>query len=235
MKLEASTNENSNYCLKDIAHIWHKRLGHVHSDRLRKLPVPHKMTQTCVTCIENKESARAFKPKSSNCTPLDLLYMDVVGPIHPPTPGGHRYYLCVLDHSTKTSLICLMLGKGQAGKYVRAAINTLERKSANGSKVKAIRSDQGQEFLGRKLADILAERGVEHERTVGYAPQQNDADMLHRDIRENANSMLNGTNLPKIYWGEAVRAYVYVRNRLPLARVRTPTPPGSAQWEKNHP
>ena len=233
MKLEANSNENSNYCLKATAQIWHKRLGHVHPDRLRKLQVPHKITETCVTCIQNKQSARAFKPKSYNCRPLDLLYMDVVGPIHPPTPGGHRYYLSVLDHSTKTSLIYLMEGKGQAGKYARAAINTLERKSAEGSKVKAIRTDQGQEFLGRKLADFLAERGIEHERTAGYAPQQNDAERLHRDIREHASSMLNDTNLPKKYWGEAVRAYVHVRNRLPpRPRYGHQIPPGTPQWEK---
>lgn len=215
MKLVASATENLNYCLKATAKIWHERLGHVHPDRLRKLQVPHKMNETCVTCIQNKQSATPFKPKTYNYRPLDLLYMDVVGPIHPATPGGHKYYLSVLDHATKTSLIYLMERKGQAGKYARTAINALERKSADGTKVKAIRTDQGQEFLGRKLADFLAERGIEHERTAGYAPQQNDAERLHRDIREHASTMLNATNLPKKYWGEAVRAYVHVRNRLP--------------------
>ena len=225
MKLEANSNENSNYCLKATAQIWHQRLGHVHPYRLRKLQVPHKMTETCATCIKNKQSATTLKPKSYNSIPLDLLYMNVVGPVYPPTPGRHWFHLSVLDHATNTQLICQMEGKGQAGKYVRPAINTLKRKSADGSKVKAIRSDQGQEFLSRKLADFLAERGIQHERTACYAPQQNDAERLHRDIREHASSMLNGTNLPQKYWGEPVRAYVHVRNRLPPSHGTDTRPP----------
>jgi len=215
LKLQAKANESANYCLQATAKTWHQRLGHVHAERLRKLRVPYKLTDPCETCIANKQSATKFQPKNYHYKPLDLLYMDVVGPIHPPTPSDQHYYLSVLDHATKTTLIYLMEGKGQAGKYARAAITTLERKSNGTSKVNAIRTDQGQEFLGRKLADFLSDRGIVHERTAGYAPQQNDAERLHRDIREHASSMLNATNLPKKYWGEAVRAYVHVRNRLP--------------------
>ena len=215
MKLQAKANKSANYCLQATAKTWHQRLGHVHAERLRKLQVPYKITDTCETCIANKQSATKFQSKAYDYKPLDLLYMDVVGPIHPATPGGHQYYLSVLDHETKTSLVYLMEAKGQAGKYARLAITTLERKSNHAYKVKAIRTDQGQEFLGRKLADFLSDRGIAHERTAGYTPQQNDAERLHRDIREYASSMLNATNLPKKYRGEAVRAYVHIRNRLP--------------------
>jgi len=215
MRLQAKLNSDQNYCLQATAQVWHQRLGHVHPERLRKLGIPHRMTNTCKTCIENKQSATKFRSKSYNYEPLDLLYMDVVGPIHPATPAGQRYYLSVLDHATKTCMVYLMEDKGQTGNYARLAINTIERTAGRSKKVKAIRTDQGQEFLGRKLADFLSERGIEHERTAGYAPQQNDAERLHRDIREHASSMLNATNLPKKYWGEAVRAYAHVRNRLP--------------------
>lgn len=215
MKIEAKLNNNGNYCLQASAKIWHQRLGHVHPQRLKKLQLPYKMNETCDACMENKQSATKFKSKLYNYQPLDLLYMDVVGPVHPTTPGGQRYYLSVLDHSTKTAMTYLMTEKGETGKYAAAAINTLERKAGNQLKVKAIRTDQGQEFMGRKFADFLSERGITHEKTAGYAPQQNDAERLHRDIREHASSMLNETNLPKKYWGEAVRAYVHVRNRLP--------------------
>eukprot|EP00963_Diacronema_lutheri_P002830 scaffold220_cov678-Pavlova_lutheri.AAC.1 len=225
MKLEAKLNENKNYCLQATAKIWHQRLGHVHQDRARKLKIPYQLKETCKTCIENKQSARKFQPKAYDYEPLDLLYMDVVGPIYPTTPVGHKYYLSVLDHSTKVSMTYLMEEKGEAGKYARIAINTLERKTKPSRRVRAIRTDQGQEFSGRKLRDFLSQRGIEHERTAGYAPQQNDAERLHRDIREHASSMLNSTNLPKKYWGEAVRAYSHIRNRLPPAQgTRTQSP-----------
>ena len=113
------------------------------------------MNEPCKACIQNKQSATRSKNKEYNLEPLDLLYMDVVGPIHPTTPTGHRYYLLVLDHATKTSMVYLMEEKGETGKYARLAINTLERKAGNQMRVKAIRTHQGQEFLGRKLADFL--------------------------------------------------------------------------------
>ena len=60
--------------------------------------------------------------------------------------------------------------KGLTGKYARRAINVLEQKAKGGKRVRAIRTDLGQEFSGRKLADFLSERGIEHKKTAGYAP-----------------------------------------------------------------
>eukprot|EP00963_Diacronema_lutheri_P009236 scaffold830_cov403-Pavlova_lutheri.AAC.2 len=141
--------------------------------------------------------------------------MDVVGPTHPETPGGHRYYMSALDHASRTCLVYLMQSKGHTGKYASKAINVLEQKAEGNKHVRAIRTDLGREFLGKQLADFLSERGIEHEKMAGYAPQQNDAKRLHRDIREHASTMLNASNLPQKYWGEAVRTYAYTKNKLP--------------------
>eukprot|EP00963_Diacronema_lutheri_P010157 scaffold970_cov414-Pavlova_lutheri.AAC.1 len=143
--------------------------------------LPHQLTEVCEPCMENKQCASKFKTKEYEYHPLDLLYMDVVGPIHPETPAGQRYFLLVLDHATKTSLIYLMSSKGSTGKYARLAINVLEQKASGNKRVKAIRTNLGQEFLGNKLAKFLLERGITHEKTAGYTPQQNDAERLHRD------------------------------------------------------
>ena len=213
--IKASLTENSNYCFHATADIWHQRLGHIHSSRIKKLGLPHKMAENCNACVENKQTATKFKPKDYQYEPLDLVYMNVVGPIHPETPDGHRYYMSALDHATKTCLVYLMPTKGLTGKYARRAINVLEQKAKGDKRVRAIRTDLGQEFLGRKLADFLSERGIEHEKTAGYAPQQNDAERLHRDIREHASTMLNASNLPQKYWGAAVRAYAYTRSDYP--------------------
>lgn len=204
-----------NYCLSATAKIWHERLGHIHSNRIKKMELPHNMTEICEACMENKQSATKFKSKEYNYQPLGLLYLDIVGPIQPETPAGQRYFLSVLDHNTKVSLIFLMDNKGATEKYAKLAINVLEQKAGGKYTVKAIRTDLGQEFLGRKLGDFLAERGIAHEKTAGYTPQQNDAERLHRDIREHASTMLNATYLPSKYWGEAVCTYIHIRNRIP--------------------
>ena len=223
--IQAKLTSGANYCLAACAKIWHQRLGHIHSDRVKHLKVPHTMTEICEACMENKQTANKFKSKEYKYEPLDLLYMDVVGPIHPETPAGQRYFLSVLDHATKTSLIYLMSSKGSTGKYAKLAINVLERKAGGNKKVRAIRTDLGQEFVGNQLAEFLSERGITHEKTAGYTPQRNDAERLHRDLREHASAMLNATNLPNKYWGEAVRAYCHTRNRVPPAQGEDKRPP----------
>eukprot|EP00963_Diacronema_lutheri_P013672 scaffold2671_cov455-Pavlova_lutheri.AAC.2 len=140
--------------------------------------------------------------------------MDVVGPISPETPAGYSHYLSVLDHSTKFGMTYLMTSKGQASTYAKMAINSLER-LAGGKKTRAIRTDRGQEFLGTDLKQFLNERGIQHELTAGYAPEQNDAERYHRDLRDHASTMLENCNLPTKYWGEAIRNYAYTRNKLP--------------------
>ena len=81
MKPQAKANKSANYCLQATTKTWHQRLGHVHAERLRKLKVQYKMTDTCETCIANKQSATKFQSEACDYKPLDLLYRDLVGPI----------------------------------------------------------------------------------------------------------------------------------------------------------
>lgn len=214
-QIEIQSKRDNHYCLKATAKTWHERLGHVHSSRIKKLNLPHKMDQVCESCATNKQTTQKFKPKNYDYRPLDLVYMDVVGEIRPETPGGYTFYLSVLDHATKYGLVYLMNSKGQAGKYAKQAINHLEKIVQSNFKVKSIRTDRGQEFQGSDLKQFLSEKGILHELTAGYTPQQNDAERFHRDIREHAGTMLNNSKLPNKYWGEAVKNYAYTRNFVP--------------------
>lgn len=141
--------------------------------------------------------------------------MDVVGEISPPTPAGYTHYLSVLDHSTKFGLTYLMSSKGQASQYAREAINHLEKLAGSNKRVRSVRTDRGQEFLGNDLKEFLSAKGIQHELTAGYTPQQNDAERYHRDLREHASTMLNSSNLPSKYWGEAIKNYTHTRNLIP--------------------
>eukprot|EP00963_Diacronema_lutheri_P011921 scaffold1513_cov379-Pavlova_lutheri.AAC.1 len=214
IKLSVSTKHGNYYCLQATAKIWHQRLGHVNAARIRKLNLPYKVDGPCEACITCKQTAAKHQPKDYQYKPLDLVYLDVMGPISPETPAGFTHILSVLDHSTKFGMTYLMTSKGEAGKFTKQALTSLER-FYGGSKVKAIRTDRGQEFLGSDLKAYLDDRGISHELTAGYAPEQNDAERFNRDLRDHASTMLANSNLPSKYWGEAVRNYSYTRSKLP--------------------
>eukprot|EP00963_Diacronema_lutheri_P000052 scaffold1_cov375-Pavlova_lutheri.AAC.52 len=104
-------------------------------------------------------------------------------------------------------------------------INTFEKIAKQGYTVKAIRSDLGGEFQSSQLQNFMKDRGITHETTARYTPQQNAAKRLHRTLHDSARAMLIRAKLPESLWGEAMRCAKYVRNRTPvsfLADDRTP-------------
>ena len=64
--------------------------------------------------------------------------------------------------------------------------------------------------------DLLCrEKGIEHQFTAPYNPQQNGvAERNNRTLIEAARSMLSDSKLPVIFWAEAVNTACYVLNRV---------------------
>lgn len=90
-----------------------------------------------------------------------------------------------------------------------------------GKRMKCIRSNNGTEFVNKKIADICARNGSMHQRTVPYSPQQNGvAERMNRTIMEKARSMLYYKGVGMQWWAEAVSTAVYLINRSQTLRIR---------------
>ena len=62
----------------------------------------------------------------------------------------------------------------------------------SGKKVKALRSDNGGEYISKQFANFCAEKGIKREFTAPYTPAQNDvAEHINRIIQERLMSMLS--------------------------------------------
>ena len=96
---------------------------------------------------------------------------------------------------------------------------------STGNKLKALRSDNGGEYLSQEFKDYLKEEGVRHELTVAKTPEQNGvAERMNRTVVETARCMLSQAKLPHKFWAEAVTTAVYLRNRSPTVAVKGMTP-----------
>ena len=62
------------------------------------------------------------------------------------------------------------------------------------------------------MQEFLADKGIAHETTAAYTPQQNAAQLLHMTLHDNARAMLMRAGLPGNLWGEVVRCASFVRN-----------------------
>jgi len=89
--------------------LWHKRLGHASLSHLNKLvskdlvvglpSIKYNDGKVCDACVRGKQVRNSFKLKNYAGTirPLELLHVDLCGPIRITSRGGKRYVLVVVD------------------------------------------------------------------------------------------------------------------------------------------
>ena len=71
----------------------------------------------------------------------------------------------------------------------------------------------GGEYVPQEFEAYLKSKGIQHELTVPYSPQQNEvAERMNHTQMESARLMLAYAGLPNSYWAEAVATATYLRN-----------------------
>ena len=95
---------------------------------------------------------------------------------------------------------------------------------ANENVVK-LRSDNGGEYTSHEFTNYCKERGISHEFTNPYTPEQNGvSERLNRTLIESARSMMYHAKLPLKFWAEAASTAAYLCNRSPTIAVNGMTP-----------
>ncbi|XP_070055018.1 uncharacterized protein [Nicotiana tomentosiformis] len=137
----------------DDAELWHRRLGHasftllnklVRKDLVRGLPKSSfKDHKVCDACVKGKQVRSSFNPKKkvSTSRPLDLLHMDLCGPMWVPSRGGRKT-------------------KDETFEVFVAFVKKIQVKMGN--KVACIRSDHGTEFDNAKFDEFSTENDITH-------------------------------------------------------------------------
>ncbi|CAI7866513.1 unnamed protein product [Closterium sp. NIES-53] len=155
--------------------------------------------------------------------PLALVHTDVVGPTRAPLLSGSRYFLTIVDDHTRAVWVYPLRTKGEVAVAVlKEWMPRAQRES--GHKVKVIRTDNGGEFIGAHFEAVQKKKGIQHQLTVPYNPQQNGvAEHFNRTQQEGARTLLGRAGLPDPFWVTALRQVALVKNRV-LATV------GDKQW-----
>lgn len=203
---------------------WHKRLAHVNTDTIIRtgkcnsvfgLPNFGKTDISCERCKLNKFRRISFK--GSNYTrakrPLELLYADVWGPCQIKGRGGERYFLSIIDDFSKRTSLYPIKEKGEVPEILKRHINKAER--FVGQKVKAIRTDNGGEFVNRNFDNFCDKSGITHELTNAYTPEQNGtAERFNQTVVDGTRTILEESGLEKHFWPEAMLYFTYTWNRV---------------------
>jgi len=78
-------------------------------------------------------------------------------------------------------------------------------------------ADNGGEYTSTEFEAYLRKRGIRHEVTSPYTPQQNGVvERLNRTLQEMALSQLPHATMPRCFGADSLATACYVRNRLPV-------------------
>lgn len=198
---------------------WHKRLAHQNfnyvKDILKKNNIDVKQTSTpeCESCLVGKIHRLPFGNSEHVSTKTcELIHADTCGPMEEESVGGSRYYVILKDDYSNYRSVYFVKTKYEIKHCIENFINKAENTTNN--RVKLFRSDNGLEFINKELKDMFSRRGITHQTTVTYTPEQNGkAERENRTLVEAARTMLHEKNLPKKLWAEAVNTTVFVLNR----------------------
>ncbi|KAJ9544838.1 LOW QUALITY PROTEIN: hypothetical protein OSB04_024545 [Centaurea solstitialis] len=208
----------------DTNWLWHKRLSHLNFKTLNQLCINNLVVglpdfrytkvSLCSACEKGKQSRASFKSKqiSSISSPLQLLHMDLFGPVNVHSIAGKKYTLVIVDEYSRYTWVFFLRSKSDAPEEIILFIRKMEK--LNNLTVRSIRSDHGTEFKNSTLETFFDQKGISQNFSSVRTPQQKGvAERRNRTLIEAARSMLSEANLATQFWAEAVNTACYTQNR----------------------
>jgi transposase InsO family protein len=219
--------------------LWYRRLAHVGMRNLHKLQreghilglmnVAFEKDRPCGACQVGKQVEAPHHAKNIMTTtrPLEMLHMDLFGPITYKSISGNKYGLVITDDYSRFTWVFFLQNKGETQevlkKFLKRAQNEFD------AKVKKIRSDNGTEFKNTQVEDYLDKEGINKASNMSfrppYTPQQNGvAERKNRTLIDMERTMFDEYKTSSQFWTEAVNTACHDTNHLYLHKLLKKTP-----------
>lgn len=208
---------------------WHKRLVHQNVAHVKKVLVKHGIAFKnekfqCEACIFGKMTRASFRTsgtRSERCG--DIIHTDLCGPMPTKSLGGASYFLLLKDDYSHHRTIYFLAKKETVSDKICEFLDFV--KTQFGHTIKALRSDNGLEFVNSRVSALLKGGGTAHQTAVPYTPEQNGSvERDNRTIMEAARTMLFAREMNPNLWAEAANTVVYVLNRTGTSSIPAKSP-----------
>jgi transposase InsO family protein len=176
--------------------------------------------RVCSACQAGKKVG-AHHPHENIMTtdrPLELLHMDLFGPIAYISIGGSKYCLVIVDDYSRFTWAFFLQKKSQTQDTLKGFLRRAQNEF--GLRIKKIRSNNGTKFKNSQIEGFLEDEGIKHVFSSPYTPQQNGVvERKNRTLLDMARTMLDEYKTPDRFWAEAIDTACYSINRLYLHRI----------------
>ncbi|GJV77855.1 retrovirus-related pol polyprotein from transposon TNT 1-94 [Tanacetum coccineum] len=193
------------------AWLWHRRLSHLNFDYINLLSkkdvviglpkLKYVKDQLCSSCEVSKAKRSSFKSKTvpSSKGRLNLLHMDLCGPMRVASINGKKYILVIVDDYSRYTWTLFLRSKDETPEVLKDFLTMIQRNLQ--APVISVRTDRGTEFLNKTLHAFFKEEGIEHQTSTPRTPEQNGVvERRNRTLVEAdaARTMQSCENLDKL-------------------------------------
>jgi transposase InsO family protein len=148
--------------------------------------------RVCSACQARKQVGVHHPHKNIMTTdrPLELLHMDLFGPIAYISIDGSKYCLVIVDDYSRFTWVFFLQEKSRTQETLKGLLRRAQNEF--GLRIKRIRSDNGTKFKNSQIEGFLEEEGIKHEFSSPYTPQQNGVvERKNRTVLDMARTMLD--------------------------------------------
>ncbi|GJW92826.1 retrovirus-related pol polyprotein from transposon TNT 1-94 [Tanacetum coccineum] len=206
------------------AWLWHQRLSYLNFDYINLpskkdvvigLPkLKYVKDQLCSSCEVSKEKRSSFKIKAvpSSKGRLNLLHMDLCGPMRVASINGKKYILVIIDDYSRYTWTLFLRSKDETPEALKDFLTMIQRNLQ--APVISVRTDRGTEFLNKTLNAFFKLEGIEHQTSTPRTPEHNGVvERRNHTLVEAAQTMLSASKLVLFFWAEAIATACYTQNR----------------------
>ncbi|CAI7934334.1 unnamed protein product [Closterium sp. NIES-54] len=179
----------------------------------------------CLSCVGGKLARHTFPDQGSNADDvLVVVHVNLCGPFRVAAKDGSLYFLLLKDRKTRYVWVRPVAKKSDALQEFVQWLAVTERQTKKS--VLMLRFDRGGEFLGKQFTDFVNGKGIVHDLTCPYPPQQNGmAEREMRTVVESVRTMLLHMSVQHHWWHLALWQAVWVRNCLERLTLQPGTTP----------
>nr|GEV36707.1 retrovirus-related Pol polyprotein from transposon TNT 1-94 [Tanacetum cinerariifolium] len=155
------------------AWLWHRRLSHLNFNTINLLSkndivvgllkLKFVKDHLCSSCKLGKVKRKSFQSKTnpSSKRRLQLLHMDLCGPMRVASINGKRYVLVIVDDYSRYTWTHFLRTKDETPEVLIEFLMLVQR--GLHAQVRIVRADKGTKFLNRILHAYFASEGILHQ------------------------------------------------------------------------
>ena len=168
----------------------------------------------CEPCLAGKACRKPFGTTKRVAQPIELVHLDIYGPMNKKARHGASYFLTLIDDYSRYGYVYLISHRHESLDCFKRFVAEVENKHEKG--LKTFRTDRERVYLYDQFKELCEEERILRHLTIPLTPQQNGVvERRNMTLLDMTRKMMAQANLPISIWGDALLTAAYILNRVP--------------------